>query len=96
MGYVPDSLHVPLLTGLALQRNPRFVREVEAKVRRDDVVLLLCRSGHRSTAAAQALSEARFKNAFDVLEGFAGALAYLQQRGRLNGWRYRGLPWIQD
>ena len=96
VGRVPDSVHVPWATGLNLQRNPRFVREVEAKVRRDDVVLLLCRSGGRSAAAAAALTEARFRNAFSVLEGFEGTLDAAMQRGSNDGWRYHRLPWIQD
>src|SRR3984885_9290585 len=74
VGRVQDSVHVPWLIGPTLQRNPRFVRELESKVRRDDVLLLLCRSGARSVAAAQALTEARFRNAFNILEGFEGEL----------------------
>ena len=36
-----------------LTRNPRFVRELEAKVGgKDAVILLLCRSGNRSAQAA--------------------------------------------
>ena len=96
VGRVPDSIHVPWLTGANLQRNPRFVRELETKVRRDDVVLLLCRSGARSVAAAQALTEARFRNAFNILEGFEGELDDLHQRGNHSGWRFRRLPWSQD
>lgn len=96
VGRIPDSLHVPWLTGLNLQRNPRFVRELETKVRRDDVLLLICRSGGRSAAAAAALTEARFRNAFNVLEGFEGTLDAAQQRGTQDGWRFHRLPWIQD
>ncbi len=96
VGRVADSVHVPWATGLNLQRNPRFVREVEAKVRRDDVLLLICRSGGRSAAAATALTEARFRNAFNVLEGFEGNLDAAMQRGGQDGWRYHRLPWIQD
>ncbi len=95
VGRVKDSVHVPFLTGSNLQRNPRFVRELEAKVRRDDVLLLLCRSGARSVAAAQALTEARFRNAFNILEGFEGELDEFQQRGGHDGWRFHHLPWIQ-
>ena len=47
VGHVPDSLHVPWATGTALTRNPRFTRELEAKVGKDSTVLLLCRSGKR-------------------------------------------------
>jgi rhodanese-related sulfurtransferase len=96
VGRIPDSIHVPWLVGTNLQRNPRFVREVEGKVRRDDVLLLICRSGARSAAAAAALSEARFRNAFSVLEGFEGDLDASQQRGSRDGWRFHRLPWIQD
>ena len=96
VGRVKDSVHVPWLTGLNLQRNPRFVRELESKVRRDDVLLLLCRSGGRSVAAAQALTEARFRNAFNILEGFEGEQDELLQRGNRGGWRFHRLPWIQD
>jgi rhodanese-related sulfurtransferase len=96
VGRIPDSLHVPWLTGTNLQRNPRFVREVEAKVRRDDVLLLMCRSGGRSVAAAAALTESRFRNAFNVLEEFEGNLDASQQRGSHDGWRFHRLPWIQD
>jgi rhodanese-related sulfurtransferase len=96
VGRVPDAIHVPWLTGPSLQRNPRFVREVEAKARRGDIVLLLCRSGARSVAAAQALTEARFLNAFNILEGFEGELNESHQRGTASGWRFHHLPWIQD
>ncbi|HVW68750.1 MAG TPA: rhodanese-like domain-containing protein [Steroidobacteraceae bacterium] len=96
VGRITDSIHVPWSTGPNLQRNPRFVRELEAKVRRDEVVLLLCRSGARSVAAAQALTEARFRNAFNILEGFEGELDETRQRGHRGGWRFHGLPWAQD
>jgi rhodanese-related sulfurtransferase len=96
VGRIEDSVHVPWMTGLALQRNTKFVRELESKVRRDSVVLLLCRSGARSAAAAQALTEARFPNAFNVLEGFEGELDERLRRGNEGGWRFHGLPWIQD
>jgi rhodanese-related sulfurtransferase len=96
VGRIADSIHVPWATGSNFQKNPRFVRELESKVRRDDVVLLLCRSGARSVAAAQALTEARFRNAFNILEGFEGELDELRQRGNRGGWRFHHLPWVQD
>ena len=96
VGHVPGGLHVPWATGTALTRNPRFVRELQAKVGRDDVVLLLCRSGKRSALAAGAATQAGFAQVYNVLEGFEGELNELQQRGTTDGWRHRGLPWIQD
>jgi rhodanese-related sulfurtransferase len=96
VGHVPGSVHVAWATGTAMTRNPRFVRELEAKVKKDQVVLLLCRSGKRSVLAAEAAAKAGFDSAFNVLEGFEGAINDLQQRGEADGWRHHGLPWVQD
>ena len=75
------------------------MRELEAKVAaaggKDAVVLLLCRSGKRSAAAAEAAAKAGFRNVFNVLEGFEGDLDSQQRRGAFNGWRHAGLPWYQ-
>lgn len=96
VGHVPDTLHVAWATGTALTRNPRFARELEAKVKKDQVILFLCRSGKRSADAAQTATKAGFTHAFNVLEGFEGDIDAEQQRGRLGGWRLHRLPWVQD
>jgi rhodanese-related sulfurtransferase len=96
VGHVPGSLHVSWMTGISLSRNPRFVKELESKVEKDAFVLFLCRSGKRSAAAAEAAAKAGYANAFNVSEGFEGDLNADNQRGSLGGWRFHGLPWIQD
>jgi rhodanese-related sulfurtransferase len=96
VGHVPGSLHVAWATGTALTRNPRFVRELEAKVGKHDPVLLMCRSGKRSALAAEAATKAGFTKVFNILEGFEGELDEAQHRGVADGWRFRGLPWVQD
>jgi rhodanese-related sulfurtransferase len=96
VGYVPDSLHVAWMTGTSMLRNPRFVRELEGKTRKDEVLLFLCRSGQRSAAAAEAATRAQYRNAFNVVEGFEGELDERKRRGSTNGWRFYGLPWVQD
>lgn len=96
VGQVPGSIHVAWATGTSLTRNPRFVRELEAKAGKDKVVLLLCRSGNRSSLAAEAASKAGFANVFNVLEGFEGELDDKQQRGHAGGWRSYELPWTQQ
>jgi rhodanese-related sulfurtransferase len=96
VGHVPGVAHVAWASGTSLTRNPRFVRELEAKVRKNEPVLLLCRSGKRSALAAEAATKAGFANVFNVLEGFEGELNEAQQRGTGDGWRFRGLPWVQD
>lgn len=98
VGHVPGSLNLPWATGTSLTRNPRFVRELEAKLgnHKEQPLLLLCRSGKRSALAAEAAAKAGFGQVFNVLEGFEGELDELQRRGRHDGWRFRGLPWEQD
>ncbi|MBV2132225.1 rhodanese-like domain-containing protein [Pseudomonas sp. MAP12] len=96
VGRVPHSQHVAWQTGPAMIRNPRFLRELQGKSAPDQVLVLLCRSGKRSAAAASAAANAGFTQVFNVLEGFEGDLDQHQQRGDSGGWRLRGLPWVQD
>ncbi|MGL4315860.1 MAG: rhodanese-like domain-containing protein [Pseudomonas sp.] len=96
VGHVPDSLHVAWQTGPAMIKNPRFLRELENKAGRDVPLVLLCRSGKRSAAAATAAAAAGFTQVFNVLEGFEGDLDSQQQRGDSGGWRLWGMPWVQD
>lgn len=95
VGFVPDSLHVAWMTGAAFLKNPNFLRELESKASRNDVILFLCRSGTRSVAAAEAVTKVGFRNVFNVLKGFEGDLED-GKRGIYSGWRSHGLLWIQD
>ena len=99
VGHVPGSAHVPWATGTALSRNPRFVRELTALLARQPqpaIALLLCRSGKRSTLAAQEAAKAGLAHVFNISEGFEGELDEALHRGRADGWRFHGLPWQQD
>ena len=95
VGHVPGSLHVPWATGMALLRNPHFVDQLAAMLDRNAVLLLLCRSGKRSALAASAASRCGFRNASNGRDGFDGYPDDRGQRGRVDGWRFHGLPWIQ-
>jgi rhodanese-related sulfurtransferase len=64
----------------------RFVEEVSGKYETTEPLLLLCRSGVRSHYAAHVLAQAGFGHAYNVLEGFEGAVPG-------QGWRAAGLPW---
>ena len=57
-------------------------------------LVLLCRSGVRSIAAARRATELGLE-AYNVLEGFEGDADAHGHRGRKGGWRWRGLPWRQ-
>jgi rhodanese-related sulfurtransferase len=90
VGYVPKSIHAAWLVGNPLMSNPRFLRELETHAGKTDVILLLCRSGKRSVAAAETASRLGFKNVFNILEGFEG------EKDSKNGWLNRKLPWVKD
>jgi rhodanese-related sulfurtransferase len=80
-----------------MDRNATFLDEVRsAGVQTGDTVLLLCRSGQRSAAAAQALSAAGFERCYNVAEGFEGDKDADGHRNSRNGWVVHGLPWVQD
>jgi len=95
VGYVPETPHVAWATGNPMERNPRFIRELESKAGKLDVILLLCRSGKRSVAAAEAASKVGFKNVFNVVEGFEGEVVN-GQGVTSGGWQSYDLPWFRD
>ena len=58
-------------------------------------LLVLCRSGTRSRAAATAAATAGFRLAINVADGFEGPAGPNGQRGTVSGWQADGLPWKQ-
>ncbi|WP_026917522.1 rhodanese-like domain-containing protein [Gordonia shandongensis] len=76
--------------------NPGFVADLRAAgVDDGDEVLFLCRSGHRSIGAAEAATAAGIAQAYNILEGFEGAIDAAGHRGA-GGWRADSLPWRQS
>lgn len=59
-------------------------------------VLVICRSGQRSRAAAIALTAKGFAAAYNVSDGFEGPLDDGGHRGHKTGWKAAELPWIQQ
>ena len=94
VGFVPGA--VPLAwkqwPGMAL--NGGFDEGLKAAVPPGKKVVLLCRSGVRSIAAAKRATELGL-DAYNVLEGFEGDPDGQGQRGSQGGWRWHGLPWRQ-
>ena len=74
--------------------NAAFDAELLAAAASGQKLVLLCRSGVRSVAAARRATELGLQ-AYNVLEGFEGDVDTQGHRGRLGGWRLRGLPWRQ-
>lgn len=75
--------------------NQRFLAELEGAAPREAAVLFICRSGHRSLAAADAAARAGWLRSYNVLDGFEGDLDADGHRGA-RGWRAEGLPWRQS
>lgn len=76
--------------------NEHFVDQLrDAGVTDEHEVIFLCRSGHRSIGAAQAATAHGIAKAYNVLDGFEGALDENDHRGA-RGWRAENLPWRQS
>jgi rhodanese-related sulfurtransferase len=75
--------------------NPEFDAGIQALGAGGRKLVLLCRSGVRSIAAAQRATELGLQ-AFNILEGFEGDPDAQAHRGHVGGWRLRGLPWQQS
>jgi rhodanese-related sulfurtransferase len=98
VGHPPGVVHVAWYEYPEMQAHPEaFAEQVrrEAGGRTDVPVVLICRSGRRTVEAGLALEAAGFTDVVNVLHGFEGELDEHFQRGRLNGWRFEGLPWEQ-
>ena len=77
-------------------RNPAFVAEAgQALSDKDAPVLVMCRSGARSRAAAIALTQAGYRQAINIADGFEGDMDEDGHRGNRNGWKQADLPWRQ-
>ena len=77
--------------------NPDFIAEVKQIAGPTDTVLLMCRSGDRSAKAVNKLTEAGFKNVYNIIDGFEGdkvtdpGSVFLGKRMK-NGWK-NSAPW---
>ncbi len=58
-------------------------------------VFFICRSGARSSHAAEAATSAGWQRAFNVATGFEGDRDQQNHRGSISGWKLEGLPWNQ-
>jgi rhodanese-related sulfurtransferase len=93
VGFVPGAIAVAWKQWPGMAMNPHFDAELKAAAD-GKKLLLLCRSGVRSIAAAKRATELGLQ-AFNILEGFEGDPDGHAQRGNKGGWRLTGLPWRQ-
>ena len=79
-----------------MEPNKDFVAQVgDAGVAKDAPLIFICRSGVRSRDAAIAMTAAGFKTCYNLAGGFEGDKDPAGHRGRVNGWKVDGLPWVQ-
>jgi rhodanese-related sulfurtransferase len=104
VGHVPDAVFVPLREPPDWNNDPAFVANVISTLKdtqagkdpKELSILAMCRSGARSMIAAEELVNSGFKNVVNIAEGFEGDKDEDNHRNSINGWRFRGLPWVQS
>jgi rhodanese-related sulfurtransferase len=81
-----------------MKPNPDFISKVKQIAKPDDMILVTCRSGGRSAMAINQLSEAGYKNVYNITDGFEGDKVedsnsvFFGER-KVNGWKNSGLPY---
>ncbi|MDQ2778263.1 MAG: rhodanese-like domain-containing protein [Pseudomonadota bacterium] len=95
VGYVPGAVALAWKQWPGMAMNAAFDAGLKAAVPAGQKVVLLCRSGVRSVAAAKRATELGIE-AYNILEGFEGNPDTQGQRGHTGGWRFLGLPWKQN
>jgi len=95
VGFVPGAVPLAYKQWPGMQVSPDFDHNVAKPATGGKKLLMLCRSGIRSIAAAQRATQLGLQ-AYNILEGFEGDADAHGQRGKTGGWRFHGLPWQQD
>ena len=101
---VPFVEHQELMTDWDAQRGmyrleplQDFVQEVNRRLAQKglakaDTVVLICRSGDRSSRGANRLADDGYTQVWSVVDGFEGDMGKDGRRS-VNGWKNAGLPW---
>ena len=77
---------------------PDFVSRVREVAKPDDTLMVMCRSGSRSSMAVNLLADAGFTHVYSITDGMEGDAVkdpnsvFMGQR-LVNGWKNSGLPW---
>jgi len=104
VGHPKGAVHIPWIDEPDWEINPHFLRQVRELMLGGIIcdtdegcapILLICRSGKRSLEAGKLLVENRFRDVFNIAEGFEGELDDEHHRSSIGGWRFEGLPWEQ-
>ena len=81
------TFFISLLLGPDRQKNENFTKDfLQKKISKKDNILVICRSGVRSIAAAKLLQQEGYKNLVNISDGFEGNPA------TGDGWKKSNLP----
>lgn len=97
--YDPEGPSMPgRPPGCSGELNPEFVSEAKRLFSPQDTLLVMCATGGRGAMAVNALAEAGFGNAYNILTGLEGERvddpgSVFHGKHMRNGWKNSGLPW---
>jgi hypothetical protein len=81
------TFFISLLIGVDRKKNENFIKDfLQKKISKKDNILVICRSGVRSMAAAKLLQQEGYKNLVNISDGFEGNPATGE------GWKKSNLP----
>lgn len=93
VGFIEGSKHIPWQNYPGMTPNPDFDQQITETTKPNHLLLLLCRTGGRSLAAAEHLADLGYQHCYNILGGFEGKHDPQGQRGKVEGWKASGLPW---
>lgn len=96
-GHPSGSWNVPVVEPDAsgqMTPNPDFLRVVEASFAKDTPLVVGCRSGGRSSLAADLLRQAGYTRVHNIMGGYAGGRSDAGQE--IKGWTQLGYPVDRD
>jgi rhodanese-related sulfurtransferase len=96
VGVPPGAIKIEWKSWPGMTPNPHFLEQLRHQVDAEQPVFFLCRTGGRSHEAAQFAAANGYSESYNVLEGFEGDRDAVGQRGTVNGWKARKLPWSQS
>lgn len=84
-----------------LQNNAEFETQLKALFAPGDTILIMCRSGQRSSVSVNRLAQAGFTNVYNIVDGFEGDKvsdedSYYKGKRMKNGWKNSAAPWTYD
>jgi sulfur dioxygenase len=95
VGFVPEAPAIEWKSWPGMAINPRFDEQLQSLAPAGSSLVLLCRSGIRSIAAAQRAQSLGYA-AYNILGGFEGDPDSAAHRGTVGGWKVAALPWAQN